>query len=681
MSENRYKQLNAFFYVKGSTDFPTGHLISERFGYQIVDNQITETPIFSYSVKDLFTKLSNPKVVENLYSLDLPIEYKTPEPHFSTKPEYISSLVINAGDDKAYKNINPNYLGNMTDINPVTNLSYRENEFWQKMMTIFEFLKYNEYSISVSAPLVSGSAGYDEADYSSSSKTIINSEPTLVGKLLTLFLANPGRITPATGKSVDDVREFREYFIRERGSNESVITNTRAANWGLLDIDYIPKTTSVNISKLTGRVDSISFTVTYNDDIAIQTNTPMQWNFVLYFTPDGIIDSLGGSRFKVHTYNDRDFDGQYSNTEDGFNYLDNDYANTLSQDYAKKGKFILSTIEMKNQMMQKIVEIMRDGQYSNFVEFNTRRIIPFIADDTGGKKVVMWSKDDDSTYNEVTQTFFVFYSSSIPPSAIDQQDAVKSYLRAEHAKCGPQVIDKEGNVRYIGHGPTSEDINNFLSKMYPDLFSLTSLIIVPTLHTRYTGYGIDNSNAFIPESYIHPLTLSDLYNTITTVPELSSTKFDERGIVSSDGIHHSIEIFYIGGSLSDNNIKFNFPFACIQKDSNELYPLTSITGFNNYKQKIFNGDDTPSAAYDIFQFIIIQLFIKAFQKTSNDNLNKPRLSTICGVPIDYSYNYQYDESLSGLGVVNVAEFTILGISFVIYSQPGKNFGSATRIEE
>lgn len=685
MSDSRLQSIDLFFFVKGSKDYPVGYPVSDKFGFDALDSSgsgvTSELPIFSYSLKDLYTKLNEAKVIENIYSLDLPAEYKIPNSQYSVNPEYLSTLIINNGNEEVYKNINPNYTGSMNDENEETNSTHRENEFWQKMFTLFEFLKYKEKEMATSDELVSGSFGYDESNYSSGSLALINAESNIAGKLIMLFIANSKKLTPAPSKNPEDIRKFREYYVRER-SAEDQYKGSRSELWETLNIDYVEKSASLHISKFTGRIDSLSFSLTYTDDAALSGSTSMTWTFNLFFTPDAIIDSLGGSKYKVYTYNDIDFDNQYESVGEGFNPYDNDYANTLNKDENVKGKFIVSKQEVNKRIMNELLEIMKEGTYQKYVEFNTRRVIPFITqNDEDGLKYVSWENPEAPTANQVTQTFYVFYSSSTPPSTVEQQDAVRTYLRNLHKSCSPQTTDEHGNVVFIGHGNTNEDINIFLSKMYPDLFSQTSLFIIPALSTRYIGSGVDIQNQFNPMKYIHPVALGDIYSAIVSVPELKTTKFDPEGNISSDGVHNAFEIFYLGGSLEDNYIKFDMPFICLQKDSSEKYPLTSITGFNQYKQKIFNGSDTTSRQYDIVQFILLKLFEKAFQNTANDSINKGRYTVISGVPINYRYDGTYDSSLKEKGVVNIAEFAILGITFVVYCQLGKNFGSATKVDE
>ena len=58
----------AFFYIKGSTDYPDNQLISKPFGYDRTD-VTQEHPIFNTTIADLYKKLHKPRVVDNLYSL------------------------------------------------------------------------------------------------------------------------------------------------------------------------------------------------------------------------------------------------------------------------------------------------------------------------------------------------------------------------------------------------------------------------------------------------------------------------------------------------------------------------------------------------------------------------------------------------------------------------------------
>ena len=74
MANTITNSMDLFFYIKNSTDFPPGQVLTDKFGYETIkaaDGSGEETvAIFNYTIKDLYNKLSNPKVVDNLYQLN-----------------------------------------------------------------------------------------------------------------------------------------------------------------------------------------------------------------------------------------------------------------------------------------------------------------------------------------------------------------------------------------------------------------------------------------------------------------------------------------------------------------------------------------------------------------------------------------------------------------------------------
>ena len=95
-----------FFYVKGSKDYPIDQVVSDKFGYgNTGDGTFAQTAIFDTSIKDILIRTTNPKQIDNLYSL-----YSDSSNGISAKSErtglnirndrsqeYLSSIIIDNG--------------------------------------------------------------------------------------------------------------------------------------------------------------------------------------------------------------------------------------------------------------------------------------------------------------------------------------------------------------------------------------------------------------------------------------------------------------------------------------------------------------------------------------------------------------------------------------------------------
>ena len=684
MASTITNSMDLFFYIKNSADYPPGQVLTDKFGYETIkssDGSGEETvAIFNYTIKDLYNKLSNPKVVDNLYQLNkidgnVTVNNDT---IFTTNKEYTSSIVINKGKNSEFANVNPDY--NISDIDEYkAGTSDRNNVFWRKMFSLFEFLKYNESNIvnKVNPNIDTDNLRGDSPD----SIGLYNAEST-IGKYILAFVANNKQFVAKDTPKDGIYNDYRKTYFGTAFSDtwtDGSIDDKNDKLWQDLNITYIPKSASiVTSSKYAGRIDKITFTLQYYNLTGSNGNNDVNyvWTFNLYFVPDAMIEAQSGSAFKVWSYNDTDLDSQYPDISGNFNILDNDRANILSKDETIKNSFVVTKDEMEKNIATKLVEICKDGLYSGFVQFKTTRISPYIepgAEDGSTLAHVVWSNE-----NRSIQTFYIFYPST-EPTATEQQAVVQAYLRDLHKDCHPQTLDSKGNVIYIGHGNTNEELNVFLSKMYPELFSLSEVILIPIQSSNYSG-----TNPYDPSSYIHPVSINDIYNTIKTIPGFQNFGFNETGSYEpkDDSSRAGVEVFYMGGPKDiDGKIQYNFPVLCTRAGiSSSSKPFTDIEGMKAYRQMDFNGNNVPSKTPDLLQFILIQLFTKMFVEGIDQG--KAHISQIGDIQLIYAYENSYDQSgsLMGANVANVARFTINSIEYCVYAQQGKNFGSLSTSE-
>ena len=115
---------------------------------------------------------------------------------------------------------------------------------------------------------------------------------------------------------------------------------------------------------------------------------------------------------------------------------------------------------------------------------------------------------------------------------------------------------------------------------------------------------------------------------------------------------------------------------CTAFGTTEARPLTSLSGFANYKTKIFNYNQSNMNTFnyaDKLQIILIKLMESMF---TNDNSAR-YYSSIAGVPIDYEIDRNADSDLQTNGYrKNVAKFNINNVNFTVIAHKGKAFAKS-----
>lgn len=456
------------------------------------------------------------------------------------------------------------------------------------------------------------------------------------------------------------------------------------------------------------RITKVSFQVSFRD-IAIGDDVAthrQKWSFVIYFDPDAFVNSVTASsseKFPVWTYNDKDIDNslrgidhQYDTANPKFNVYDNDYSNMLVPETDDDGnptihgKFVASQSEITTQMVGAVAEKIKNGGFDKFVELPVRRISPYI-DVSGAIPTVAWA-----TAKPATQIFYIFYK-NVPPTEAEQIEAVRSYLNKLHSDSthctGQHYIndDESQGVEFIGHDAESEeDRIQFLSKMYPDIFSLTTIHIIPAKYDHCRG-DISSSDIYAdPNNYFSTTTPERLVESVVNgSSNTGNFTLSENGYVSaSTGLNtaYPVEIFKIGAINGDNNqetsFKYDFPWYAVNKATNTPNCLTSITGMAEYKQKNFQNHE-PTSNADKFQFIMLVLAGLMFEESTGTftahSKTKKAYSSILGISISYDFDTKIDPNLLESGDVgghhyNVASFTMNAVNYIVYAQRGKTFG-------
>ena len=726
-----------FFYVKGSKDYPIDQVVSDKFGYDNTgDGTFAQTAVFDTSIKDILIRTTNPKQIDNLYSL-----YSDSSNGISAKSErtglnirndrsqeYLSSIIIDNGKvmsneitepTRFVDHIDPNYT--TFEGKPYTfenvkefkrggkhenNIYPLEHIFWQKIYTICEFIKKYESEIinmyvdsSLKYPSFIRNASdekllswYGSSDTVAAMKRDLEAESE-IGRFISLFIGKctdnskhfQTRFESGDEVLVDNIR-YNPFRWKEMTGDDTLRHSAGEAlsideeqemfyNNQVLNLQYVYGTANFEPSSKEGRIKKFSFEVkaNYTDTIS------KTWVIVCYLDPDAFVNSSSISQYAVYTYNDEDMDGAKGADDDNYGIYDNDYANVASGSATLKNNFISSQSEFQKNIIQAITNIMKDGTYKYYQEFQTLRVTPTI--DSENKKNLIW----DSVNHSIMQKFYIFYGSeSQAPTTAQQIAAVKDYIKRLHTSghCHPMKYDDDGNITYIGHSDTDLDI--FLSKMYPELFTTTEVYIIPT-NTMINKLG----DKYDPDNYFGTANIEDTHDQIKNLNGVFSLfEYASNGrasLVSSGEKQKNLPIEFIHiGSLNGQetsgqnslDLRYPMPLICTAFGTTDARPLTSLSGFANYETKIFNYNQSNMNTFnyaDKLQIVLIKLMEAMF---TNDN-NASYYSSIAGVKIDYEIDRNADSDLQTSGYKkNVAKFVINNVNFTVIAHKGKAFAKS-----
>ena len=727
-----------FFYVKGSKDYPIEQVDSDKYGYgNTGDGTFAQTAIFDSSIKDVLIRTTNPKQIDNLYSL-----YSDSSNGISAKSErtgltirndrsqeYLSSIIIDNGKVMSNDVIEPTRFVDHIDPNYTTfdgrnytlenvkifksggkyenNIYPLEHIFWQKIYTICEFIKKYESDIidlyvdnSLKYPSFIRNASDDKLSYwyggsdnVAAMKRDLEDESE-IGRFISLFI----------GKCTDNSKRFQTRLE----SGEEVVANGAIRynpfRWkemtgddtlhhtdgehlsideeqemfyspDVLNLQYVYGTANFEPSSKEGRIKKFSFEVKaeYTESIS------KTWVIVCYLDPDAFINSSSVAQYAVYTYNDEDMDGAKGANDDNYGIYDNDYANVTSGSPTLKNNFVSSQSEFQKNIIQAITNIMKDGTYKNYEEFQTLRVTPTI--DSENKRNLVW----DAINHSIMQKFYIFYGSESQAPTLPQQiSAVKDYIKRLHTSghCHPMQYDDEGNITYIGH--TDADLDMFLSKMYPELFSTTEVYIIP-MNTMINRLG----DEYDPNNYFGTANIEDAHDRIRNLNGIFSLfEYASNGrasLVSSGEKQKYLPLEFIHiGSLNgqetsgQNSLDFRYPMPliCTAFGTTDARPLTSLSGFANYETKVFNYNQSNMNTFnyaDKLQIILIKLMEAMFTNSTNANY----YSSIAGVKIDYEVDRNADSDLQVSGFKkNVAKFVINNVNFTVIAHKGKTFAKS-----
>jgi hypothetical protein len=602
----------------------------------------------------------------------------------------------------------------------------RKAIFWQKIFTIIEFVKSIEkefVSSGGSNPRIEGyirqlalSRGIDLGEY--------NLNQTLFTKYLNCFIGHgkwrhdnytaPEALT-TTGDPIDIVPNlFRMYYLTDKyrtiptpdwasfssDTNNNWFTvgeSDKLSNkhgqfyrdecyWSAINMELVEASVHHDFQN---RIVSFTMVLKYDTGTNLPgTDSSVKEHIIkVYFDPDEYMRDQSDADFglKVYTYNDLDMDGLDIPEPTRYNIYDNDYANaTLPQDDPKRGSFRVNKLEVERSIVSALHRILEEGKYDGYVTLDVKRRSPILKETDVGTHIDSVVEWDDA--NSVYQTFYIFHQHGMGNGDwITEQmrrKAIADYLINLHssANCHEEsyyASDAEKNgksiigVEYIGHGQDQDKIN-FLSLMYPTLFDVPKVHIIPIGSENGNESFYNGEDEFLQETYFHPITPLGIWKTLQDYNLFGSGvnfSFTNTGSVDRAAGMPPIEIIYIGGKAIDVHssqkyMSFNFPWLCVDtSEDTEDGVLKKLQAFKNYKQIRFDEGRVPSQPIEKLQYILLELARHMFVKTQ-----KGPISKILDVSIASTFG-----GPSTIECIKV-EFYLAEIQFTVYAQPGKNFG-------
>lgn len=331
---------------------------------------------------------------------------------------------------------------------------------------------------------------------------------TKIFKMIDCVFANPSKYASMTGDRYYADRVFSgdendPAYIEPLNVSSAYVTGT-----------FIPH---LNNTPGSNRITHFSFSV-------IEPDNSVTISIMCYVDSTYFIEKVDGNQLvKVYTYEDED------------------------------GNFEINSEEFKNQIVVKILNILKDGKYKRVDKYSTRRF--YEQTETEASYVVM--KD-----------FYVFSNilEGVTISAEFKKKAIIAYLNDIHS----DRLEK-------------------LQIWYPDLYSVNTVEIRPmyTHNSTETLGGVKKVH--------HPLSGEALIKFLTS-----------KGIIYDYQANNykPFEIFYVGSSV-DNAYIYRWPIVAVEASSSSAIRRPISDRFKNYLPKWGDSEENLGTDEDTFHYLLL----------------------------------------------------------------------------
>lgn len=295
----------------------------------------------------------------------------------------------------------------------------------------------------------------------------------------------------------------------------------------------------------------------------------IELSFEIYYDPDLFmqVKTADPTLFKVYTYEDQ-------------------------QPYGDEGYNTISDVEFKNNIIDKIFEIMKNEDWNSYRIFETERYFF----DTGGVEL-----NPDNPLNQI----FVVFSKSLVYSHTNEYTAmlVKQYLR-----------DKS---------PAEEII--YFQQRWPKLFLREHVVINP-----FYDHLLDINNNTVQK---HSLTYQEIINKVQEI--------------AYDEVSESFEIFYLGSITDSIDEGVNIPMSIIHTNTaNKKNFYNKFPEYQPLTIETYPGEGSNNVKTKRFQFVLLNImrFILGFDE-HNRNI-KSFFDAIAGQDwgVELNMRWRYDDN-------------------------------------
>ena len=284
---------------------------------------------------------------------------------------------------------------------------------------------------------------------------------------------------------------------------------------------YVPRTLSFISTDKLNRLGGVTFQCSIQGRLI---------TFEVYFDANIFMKRSGGASYEVYLFQ------EMTGHEDG----------------------LIDQSEFKQNIVQKLFDILRNGRMKRFADYTVAKYIPKVVNGTQTSDLV-----------EVSETFYVFTSfaattADVDPFTVDvQKQQIIQWLRARYQ-------------------------DSYLRTTYPSLFGKDAVEIIPV----YDNFVVELGGN---QKLVHGLSLEKLRNHLN----LFGKNYNPQGSGYSP-----IEIFYVG-SDPNGTPYHNYPITAVEDPTSSVTTRPISTRFPDYEPKYIDSVIPTSSVAEKFHFYLM----------------------------------------------------------------------------